>query len=269
MPRATAAGLVFAVRLLIVLGGLGLPLPAFARRGVRPLFEPTDLEMEAAGTLDIDLQVGMIRSQGPYRLVLPDFELDLGILPNLELDIDGAYAIEGPETGPFSLDHPAPDSLWVSAKVGFVGWNDNEAHSSWALGGQLGPKIPIQSGSHGLGVEALLLVGHASAGTHLVVNVGAFVDPAPDAASARPIGVELGLDLDQDLDAKGRFSLQGELSGVFFFSDDPRQLLATLGPSWAATPNLDLTLIALWGFLEGSDRYGVLLGLSPKFRLFH
>src|SRR5436305_2681888 len=70
--------------------------PAHARRGIRPLFEPTDLELEKTGVLDIDLQMGVIRSQGPWRVVVPDFELDFGILPNLELDIDGAYAIEGP-----------------------------------------------------------------------------------------------------------------------------------------------------------------------------
>jgi hypothetical protein len=264
MPRAIAVATV-----LVSLASLALSSVAQARRGVRPLFEPTDLELEDTGVVDVDLQIGVIRSQGPLRLVLPDFELDFGVLPNLELDLDGAYAIEGPQTGPFSFDHAAPDSLWLSAKVGFVGWNDDEAHSSWAVGAQAGPKLPVQSGSHGIGVEALLLVGHAIARTHLVLNAGAFVDPAPDPASGRPIGIELGLDLDQDLDAKGHFSLQGELSGVWFLTDDPRQLLVTLGPSWAATPNLDVTLVALWGFLAGSDRYGVLLGLSPKFRLFH
>jgi hypothetical protein len=103
--------------------------PAFARRGVRPLFEPTDLELEKTGTLDIDVQTGVIRSQGPARVVIPDFELDFGILPNLELDIDGAYAIEGPRTGPFSFDHPAPDSLWLGAKIGVFDWTDDEAKS--------------------------------------------------------------------------------------------------------------------------------------------
>ena len=46
-------------------------------------------------------------------------------------------------------------------------------------------------------------------------------------------------------------------------------LLVTLGPQWSVTPNLDISLIGLLGFLAGSDRYGVLLGVSPKFRLFH
>ncbi len=243
--------------------------PAFARRGVRPLFEPTDLELEKTGTLDIDVQTGVIRSQGPARVVIPDFELDFGILPNLELDIDGAYAIEGPATGPFSFDHPAPDSLWVGAKVGLFDWTDDEAKSSWAVGLQIGPKLPTASGSHGIGGEALLLIGHAFYKTHLVLNAGAFADPFPDATSKRPIGLELGLDLDQDLDKAGRFSLTGELSGVRFVSGDAPQLLATTGIQFSATENLDLSLVVLVGFLEGSDRYGALLGVSPKLHLFH
>jgi hypothetical protein len=35
------------------------------------------------------------------------------------------------------------------------------------------------------------------------------------------------------------------------------------------TSSLDLSLIALGGFFAGSDRYGLLLGISPKFHLFH
>ena len=243
--------------------------PAAARRGVRPLFEPTDLELEKTGVLDIDVQAGVIQGRGPARVVVPDFELDFGILPNLELDLDGAYAIEGPPSGPFAFDHAAPDSLWLGAKIGLFDWTDDEAKSSWALGVQVGPKLPIASGAHGIGGEALLLIGHAIHTTHLVLNAGAFIDPSPDAASNRPVGLELGLDLDQDLDAKGRFSLTGELSGVRFVSSDPPQLLATAGITFAATESLDLSVVALAGFLEGSDRYGALLGVSPKLHLFH
>jgi len=39
--------------------------------------------------------------------------------------------------------------------------------------------------------------------------------------------------------------------------------------TWSASESLDLSLVALAGFLSGSDRYGLLLGVSPKFRLFH
>jgi hypothetical protein len=81
-------------------------------RPVRPLFEPTDLEMEEPGILDVDLQMGVIRGAepGPYRVVTPDFELDIGILTWLELDIDGTYAVDEDA-------HAVPDNLWLSAKI--------------------------------------------------------------------------------------------------------------------------------------------------------
>jgi hypothetical protein len=236
---------------------------------VRPLFEPTDLELEEPGMLEVDLQLGLIRSRGPARLMMPDFEIDLGVLSMLELDIDGGYAIEGPSTGPFSLDHAAPDSLWPAAKIGLYDANDQQAHTAFALGVQVGPKLPVAAGSHGLGVEALALVGTAVSRTHLVWNAGAFVDPDPDPVPGRPIGLEVGVDVDIDLDAEDAFSLQGGLSGVRFVSHDRDQLLATAGVTWSALENLDLSLLGLVGFLGGSDRYGVLLGVAPKLRLFH
>jgi hypothetical protein len=244
--------------------------PALARRGVRPIFEPTDLELEKPGVMEVDLQVGAIQSRGPARLVVPDFEVDFGILPNLELDVDGAYAIEGPAAGPFAFDHAAPDSLWVGAKIGLFDWGDDDSRRAWALGLQAGPKLPVAAGTHGVGGEALLLVGHTMGATHLVLNSGAFVDPRADPAPRRPIGVELGLDVEQELGSEGgRWSLTAELAGVLFISPDPRQLLATAGIVFAATETLDLSLTGLYGFFEGNDRYGALLGFSPKLRFLH
>jgi hypothetical protein len=262
--------LALALALTSTLAGRG---PAMARTGVRPLFEPTDLEMEDTGVAEFDLQFGAVRStQGPFRAVLPDFELDFGITRYLELDLDGAYAIEGPETGPFSFDHPAPDSLWPCAKIGLFDYVDDGGGKSittaWALGLQAGPKLPVGAGAHGVGVEGLLLIGHTIGRTHLVLNAGGFADPHPDADSARPVGIELGLDLDQDIDRQGHFSLTGEFSGVRFVSQDPHQLSATLGLAWAPVEAFEISIVGLWGFLDGGDRYGLLLGLSPKIRFF-
>ena len=53
-----------------------------------------------------------------------------------------------------------------------------------------------------------------------------------------------------------------------FVSSDPNQVLATAGFTWSALESLDLSVTGLLGFLAGSDRYGVLLGVSPKLRLF-
>src|SRR5207237_2029682 len=144
------------------------------RRGVRPRVEATDLELEKTGTLDIDVQTGVIRSRGPARVVIPDFELDFGILPNLELDIDGAYALEGPATGPFSFDHAAPDSLWIAAKIGLWDSRDEATDTAWAAGVQLGPKLPVGNGQSGMGAEALLLLGRVIHHAHFILNMGGF-----------------------------------------------------------------------------------------------
>jgi hypothetical protein len=242
-------------------------MPARARARPRPLFEPTDLELEDPGVVEIDLQIGAVRSQGPWRAVLPDFEIDVGVLPYLELDLDGAYAIEGPSSGPFSFDHAAPDSLWPSIKLGLFDSHDSASKTAWALGLQLGPKIPTAPGAHGLGFESLLLVGRYVRRLHTVLNLGGFVDPATGPGAPRPVGVEAGLDIDLDLDDIDRFSFTGEVSGVRFVSSDPHQLLATAGLAWSITPSFEVSVVGLVGFLSGSDRYGLLVGLSPKLHL--
>jgi hypothetical protein len=117
-------------------------------------------------------------------------------------------------------------------------------------------------------VEGLALLGVMVRRLHTVVNAGGFADPAPDPTGGRPIGIEVGLDLELGLDPSEHFSLTSELSGVWFVSNDPRQLLATGGLTWSATDNLDLSLSGLVGIFAGSDRYGVLVGVSPKLRLF-
>ena len=76
-----------------------IALPAGVSARPRPRFEPTDLEWEETGVFEVDLEFGAIRSPGPWRFVIPDFELDFGILHNVELDLDGGYAIEGPAAG--------------------------------------------------------------------------------------------------------------------------------------------------------------------------
>jgi hypothetical protein len=241
---------------------------ASGRKGVRPLFEPTDLEMEEPGTIEADFQLGMIRGRGPWRVVIPDFELDFGILRRLELDLDGAYAIEGPSRGPFAFDHAAPDSLWVSAKFGLFDWRNEQAKTAWATGVQAGPKLPVARGSHGVGFEGVWLVGFTVKRTHLVLNTGAFQDPNPDRQSGHPVGLELGLDLEHELDSSGRFSLKAEVAGVYFLSADPHQLASTFGPAWHPHPDLELSLIGLVGYLDGGDRYGLLFGVAPKLHLF-
>jgi hypothetical protein len=243
--------------------------PAFARPHVRRHFEPTDLELEAPGTAELDFETGFVRGQDPWRLVAPDFELDLGLTQWLELDLDGAYAIEGAPGKPFSFDHSAPDPLWPSFKAGVVDLVDEETSRTYALGAQLGPKLPTFPGGHGVGVEGLLLGGVGMGRTTFSFNLGGFVDPAPDRDSPRPIGIETGITWDQDLDAAGHYSISTDLSGVVFVSSDPTQLQAACGPVVEATSWLDLSLTGVFGILPGGDRYGALLGFSPHFGVWN
>jgi hypothetical protein len=240
------------------------PLVADARP--RPLFEPTDLEMEKPGVLDLDFQFGPMRADA-WRLVVPDVELDLGLLPQVELDIDAAYAIESDSAG-FSLDHAAPDNIWLAAKLGLAGWQDDgNKDAAWAIGLQLGPKLPAARDAHGVGYEALLLAGRTWGDSHLVLNFGGLIDPGDAIGSGRPTGIEGGL----DADLKTRLSwlsITGELGGVHYVSDDPDELHVTAGLTWSPNERLDISLIGLVGFLPGGDRQGLLLGISPKFPLW-
>jgi hypothetical protein len=249
------------------------PRAAVARRGVRPLFEPTDLELEDVGALEADLQVGAIRgpSPGPWRVIVPDLELDFGLTRRVELDLDLTYSLQEDPPGSRAFDAPSPENMWFATKLGLYDWADDDVPGSpvaWALGAQLGPRIPVAPGAHGVGFEGLALLGHVEGRAHFVLNAGAFVDPHPDATAGRPVGLEGGLDVDWDLDAKGRWGITAELGGVKFVSNDPAQLTATAGLSWTPTEDTELNLSALYGLLGGSDRYGALFGFTQKFHLF-
>jgi len=241
-----------------------LPRTSDARK--RPRFEPTDLELEKEGTTETDLQVGLLRNDSHWRFVVPDVEFDLGLSPNVELDIDGAYAIEGPDDGRFTFDHPAPENVWIAAKLGLYDSRDDGDNGAWAVGAQLGPKLPVANNAHGIGYEALLLVGRAWGENHLVLNAGGLIDPGPHISSDRPIGVQGGLDLDLQL-GSSKFSVTGELAGVHFFSADSDQLNGTGGVKWSPSDDLELSVVGLVG-LAGGDVAGVLLGVSPKLALW-
>lgn len=252
-------------RSLVVVSIVLAPVSAFAANpNARPLFEPTDMELQDPGTIQVDTQVGPVRGQGPWRVVVPDFEIDVGLMRNVEFDIDGTYAIEGPDAGGFSLDHPAPDNLWLSAKLGLYDARDLSNHSAWAFGMQIGPKIPAAQDAHGAGYEGLLLVARTIGDAHIVLNLGGLADPGPSASRGRPVGVEGGLDLNVSLPGSAHLSILSELGGVHFFSDYLDQLHLTAGLSWAATSTLDLSVIGLKGFVSGGDRYGALVGITKR-----
>ncbi len=232
---------------------------AEARPRRRP-FEPTDLDLEDPGTVELDAQLGYARGPQVGRLVAPDFELDVGLLRNLELDVDGALAWEGTAGGPGTPDHAVADNLWIAVKFGLDGVHDEDEGTTWALGAQLGPKLPLAPGAGGVGAEGLLLFHHAWRALELTLNVGGFVEPAQ--GGSRPHGVQGGVDL--ELPVTERWSALGALGGTWFASADPDQTTAALGAAWKPSATFALSLVALAGLLDGSDRWAVLGGASFK-----
>jgi len=242
--------------------------PRAEARPTRPRFEPTDLELEDSGVTELDLQFGPVYGDGPggNRILLPDFEFDLGLLPNVELDIDGAFSLD-------HYDEPArrmnSEALWTAAKLGI--WDSRTVENdpdAYALGLQLGPRIPILGDTHGIGYGVLALFGIARARYHLVFNAGFIVDPGDTVHSGRPSSFVGGLDVDVLLDARGGWSLLGELGAAYFTSPDPNDITATLGVAWHVSDKLDLSAIVLGGAFPRADRAAVLIGASPKIALW-
>ncbi len=229
-------------------------------------FEPTDLDMVDPGQLELDTQTGFATTDGPSRIVVPDLELNLGLTPHVELDLDTQLGVEGRDQGPFHADHLYRDNLWPAAKLAIVDRRDAH-HDGYGLGAQLGPKIALARGARGAGYEGVTLFGVTKDRTHVVVNLGGFVDPGREVSRKRPIALEGGLDLVYELDHARVFSILGELGGIHYFSDDDDEVHASLGVAWQPSDALQLSLVAVHGFLAG-DHDALLLGVSPTVKLW-
>jgi hypothetical protein len=227
-------------------------------------FEPDDLELEDPGTLDFDFQLGPLHgdSDGKNRVLLPDFEIGLGLMPNVQLEIDGAFSLDEFDG---THRHLSADPLWVATKLGIYDVKD-DADDIWAVGIELGPRFPTID-SAGIGYGAVGLLGFTHRGLQLVVNAGTLIDPGPT-QGAHSESVVLGLDLNAELDHRKKWSLQSELGGAYYLSSDPHEIAVTLGATYAVTPKLDVYLTALAGFLPNTDRAGLLLGVSPQVDLW-
>ena len=255
------------VPLVCALLCLQFPAVSFAAPVLR-LFEPTDMELEDPGVMELDMQYGVVRGENAYRLSAPDFEFDLGLTSNLEFDVDGEFAIGGPNSGTFSFDRPAPDNLWTSLKLGLLDFADPQMDIAWTLGMQLGPKFPVAQEAQGIGFEGLALLGCRLHHTYVVLNLGGRVDPAGGGDSPRPTGIELGIYFEQPVDKDDVWALISNIGGIRYFSPDPHQLTTSAGIQWSPTDALQLSVVGVYGWLSGGDQYGVLFGISPKFRLW-
>ncbi|MGZ3418624.1 MAG: hypothetical protein ACXVEE_12200 [Polyangiales bacterium] len=234
-----------------------LLISATASAAPRVRFEPTDLELEDTGVLDVDLQIGTFRGN-PSRKAVLDGELDLGLREDIELDLDFAfYRVEERYTA---------DPLWLSLKLGFVDAVDQDTHRGWAVGAQLGPRLHPMEHPRGVGYEGLFLFGRVWPALQLVLNTGLIYDAPTRETPHRAFGLEVGLDAVQPV-GKG-FSLLWEIASVKQMTDDPSQLYVTFGVQRDFGERFALSAIAYYGFLEEGDRLGVLFGISPKTKLF-
>ncbi|HEY3256865.1 MAG TPA: hypothetical protein VGJ91_23075, partial [Polyangiaceae bacterium] len=188
-------------------------------------FEPDDLELEHAGILDFDLQVGPLLGTSPSgnHVLLPDFEIGLGLTRRVELDVSGTFIVDR-ENG---QRHVTGDALWVATKLGL--FDTRDAHgNAWAFGLELGPRFPTLDAA-GIGYGALGLFGFTHRGVTLVLNAGSLIDPGPSLSEQHPSSLVFGLDLNAELDPRGEWSLQSELGIAHYLSSDPDELAFTLG----------------------------------------
>jgi hypothetical protein len=255
-------------RRLLGLAALGLSLVAStaSARGRRPRFEPTDLELEDPGVAELDLQAGPAFGAGDsgHRFVVPDLEFDLGLLANVEIDVDAAFAIDQFDGKSPHLDGEA---VWTAAKLGLYDSHDARTGHAIAAGIELGPRLPTV-GTKGLGYAGLGLLGWQEHRLHLVGNLGVIIDPGEQITRGQAKSVVAGIDLDLDLDGRDLWSLIGELATAYYVSNDPNELTVTCGASVNVIPNLELSAIALAGLLPGGDRAAILFGVSPKLALW-
>ena len=222
---------------------------------------------EEPGDLELDFQFGpQLRPDG-NRLYLPDFELDFGLRDDLEIDLDGAFAEEGfagtsSASGSRSF---AADPLWTSVKIGLVDIARTDTRR-FALGAQLGPRLPIGKGVAGIGYEALVLAGSTSSEMHLVVQGGFVIDPGATQGAGRPTGFVGGVDVSRALGK--RFTVAAEVGTSLYTSRDPHELNVSLGSVFTSSEHSSFSVVALGSLLERTRALSLLVGFAPKISFF-
>lgn len=263
MIRARAAALA-AAALVVTAGGA-------ARAETRPRFEPTDLAIEPPGVLEADLQLGAIHGDGAgrSRLLVPDFEIDLGLTDRVEIDLDGTFTVD--DFADRDRRRFGGEPLWAAVKLALLdqhvgGQPDGARDRGFGLGLQLGPRLPGTSRTHGVGYQSLALLGATWGSAKLALNAGGMVDTGAQVGRPRPVAATVGLDLAYDLSR--RLTVLGELGAAIYASDDPNDFSGSLGIQWATSDALRLSAVLVGGLLPGGDRVGLLLGITPKLSLF-
>ncbi len=232
---------------------------------IHPFFEPTDLEFEKTGILDIDVQVGPTYGRGAWgrRWIMMDVELDIGLLENVELDLDATFMSDLQGDGSRRV---TSEALWPSMKLGLADFHAGD--QAFAFGAQVGPRIPMFTGS-GVGYAALGLAGWSYARFHVVLNAGFLLDPGLGITRDRPVGGLFGVDVVVDLTDNGVLALTSELGGTAIASGPGSEAHQTIGLAWEPYKDkLQLSVVLLTGLAPNGDRASLLFGVSPKMALF-
>lgn len=240
--------------------------PAAAQRP-RRRFEPTDLRLQPAGVAEVDVQGGLVTGEDGQRAFVPDVEASVGISSHVELELDGTFGLDRLSKPQFL------DNTLLAARILMFDEPDAPgSSSSWSGGVQAGPRLPTLPQAHGLGMEALAIVGRTVRGVHLFAQVGSIIDPSEPVEGYRsrvhPYALEAGLDLDLDLDQTDTWSLNAELGSLTYFSPHRDQLHLAGGPALRVSKALELSVVGLVGVLPGGDRFGLLIGANTRFTAF-
>lgn len=230
---------------------------AEARRFFRARFEAETLELQKPGELALDGQAGGTYGDGEdgSRLIVPDFEIDLGITEWFELDLDGALSLTQLEKrhGKTTVGDP----IWLSGRFDLHNWKSSETGATFGVGLQVGPRFPSIHTPGGVGLGALLMVGGGTKTLHIVGTVGALLDHGQHKALA--YGVDWKWELSK------QWSLLGDVAAAHYFGPESSQLLVDAGMAYKPTEQLELSLLATGGLVTG-DRAGGLCGVSYSFQ---
>ncbi|MEA2750779.1 MAG: hypothetical protein QOI41_4922 [Myxococcales bacterium] len=238
-----------------------------ARAEGRRRFEPTDLRLQPAGVVEIDLQGGPVTGEDGTRAFAPDFETSIGIGSHVELEIDGTFGFDD-SAKPIFLDNTL-----VAVRIAMFDEPDEPgSKAAWSGGIQAGPRLPTLPQRRLLGFEGLAIVGRSTGRMHVFFQAGSIVDPLEPVPGRsrlqRPVGIESGVNFDLDLDEAGVWSLTGEVGAIKYLSPQLDQLHIAGGPQLQVTPWLDVSLVGLVGLLPGGDRLGLFLGADTRFKMF-
>ncbi|HEX5658380.1 MAG TPA: hypothetical protein VFX59_14355 [Polyangiales bacterium] len=235
-------------------------------RVFRARFDPETLELQKPGNLELNVMTGGLYGDGVdgSRYILPDLEVDLGVLSWLEVSIDGAFSLTNLGTSDVGL---GGDPLWTSARFELLNLKqDNQEHTTFGMGLQVGPRFRTIDNARGVGLGALLLAGGGTKELRVVGNLGTFLDR--DQAGALVYGAAV----EYDLELRRKWTLQGQFAGAHYYGDtqgdtDPNQAFLLAGFGTEVTETLQLSLLGLLGFAKG-DRLGLMASVTWDHQLW-